>query len=249
MLDSLVLASRALFALAGFGAGIHLARTAIQEGGLPTHAWGSAIIFVGGLGLVGYAAAPLLQTTSPALAIAGLALSDGLERVALIGLGAFLWKVFGPASKARRLAAGTVAVVIVLDWIAVLRFQAWPETALPMPLAATTHLAFGVPLLWSTLESAMQMRRSRRQLVLGLTKPIVTHRFWLWTLGSAGLFLICLVTAIEQAIDSAAGRPLLAVVRIVLHAGTAAVVALAFFPPQAYLRFVERGARHPSATA
>jgi len=242
MTDLLLLSSRALFALVAFGAGIQLARTALREGGLPTHTWGSAIIFLGGMGLVGYAVGPLLIPLHAGLATATMAASDGLERVALLGLGVFLWKVFGPASAARRIALAVVALALLGDWVALIRFQSWPDTHLPMPLAATTHVVFALPLLWSALESGIQAAKSRRQLALGLAEPVVTNRYVLWMLGSAGLAAICLLSAVEQLLGGGLASSVLAGVRIALHTTTAGLVALGFFPPEAYVRHVSRAA-------
>ena len=59
MPEALLLASKALFAATGCGAGLRLAQTA-RRGRIPLHMWAAAMIFVGGLGLLGFGMGPAL---------------------------------------------------------------------------------------------------------------------------------------------------------------------------------------------
>ena len=82
----------------------------------------------------------------------------------------------------------------------------------------------------------------RRQVELGLSEPIIAHRFWLWAVGSGAqvvgfaLDLVCwyaIGTALSTTAIGLHVTSLMGLVGIV-------AIALAFFPPAAYVDFIQR---------
>jgi len=99
-------------------------------------------------------------------------------------------------------------------------------------------------LLWSSLESLRYHGRMRRRQRLGLADPVVTNRFLAWGVGAGTAFLGSTLGTAVQAVTgvSVTAIPGLSLV-ISMHGLVSAVAMwLAFQPPAAYLRLVERRA-------
>lgn len=240
MAETLLLASKALFAAAGCGAGVVLARTARRARGLPVHAWASAAIFVGGLGLIGFGVGPVLEGASARLAAGTMVASDGLQRAALAALALFLWRVFGAAEGPQWLRSAVLAAVLgalLADAVVTLRVQEWPRP-LPVGVSAVSQLVFAIPFLWAALETAVAWRAASRRLALGLADPFVVNRYGLWTAGCTAFVVVCALTSAAKLPAAAPLLPAIALVRAALYALVAGLVALAFYPPAAYRRRV-----------
>ena len=120
-------------------------------------------------------------------------------------------------------------------------------------------LVFG----WAFVESFRYYIMMRRRVALGLAEPVVTNRFLLWTLWTAGLTILPLVVTAVRAVqlahfgasDPASGLVFseeaawsLAVVRsTVMGVGPVIIAALwlSFFPPRSYVGWV-RARAHPA---
>lgn len=102
-----------------------------------------------------------------------------------------------------------------------------------------------LPLAWVTVEGLLEHVSSRRRIALGLCEPIVSHRFLLWSL--VGIFsLFSTVAMLPQYVEyeqeaqfSVAMDALVGTLEIL----TIALIALVFFTPRWYRRWVENGAR------
>lgn len=243
MAPAILLASKALFAAAGCGAGFVLARTAWRARGLPVHAWASAAIFVGGLGLIGFGAGPALEARSAELAARTMAVSDGLQRAALAALSLFLWRVFG--GRARSVRSVFVALVVgalAVDALVTHRVQAWPSP-LPPSIGVPSQLVFAVPFVWAALETGLAWRAARRRLALGLADPLVVNRFGLWAVGCSAFVAVHLCTTAAMLPAAAPFLPALQLALAGLYTVLAGIVVLALYPPAAYCRRVEAAAR------
>jgi hypothetical protein len=114
----------------------------------------------------------------------------------------------------------------------------WPE------LAATC-----LPSIWMAAEGLNEHRKARQRERLGLCDPFTRHRFLLW--GAAGSFwalleLVGLAQELQLALEgrsSALSDGLSALCEL----APIALVWLAFYPPAAYRRWVERGSLAPAA--
>jgi hypothetical protein len=238
MAETLLLASKALFAAVGCWLGLHLLQRARRpSGGLTLHGWASALICMGGLGLVGFAAGPSLAGHSAAAAHWLMLASDALERLSLLGLAVFVWHVFGGGGRARMVVLGAVLVAITAVWMLVIEVQRWPEPMLSLPLRLASQLSFAAPFVWSAAEAALVVGRRRHEL-----DPLDASRALLWAFGSALFASICLASALGLLLPPASALgPALSVLRALLYTLSAAVVLLGFTPPAGYVRWV-RGA-------
>jgi hypothetical protein len=246
MPEALLLASKALFAVTGCGAGIRLAQTA-RRGRVPRHMWAAAMIFVGGFGLVGFGMGPALAEHAGVAARGLMIAADALERLSLLGLAVFIWHVFARGSRSGAILLAAVLVAMTASWTYVLLVQRWPEPILDASVAVASQLAFAAPFVWSTWESALALLRERRELARGRGDAIACNRLLLWTLGSPAFAAICFATALAALLGASSPlAPALATLRAFLYAALSGIVALAFFPPASYLRWLARGAPVPA---
>jgi hypothetical protein len=243
MAETLLLAAKALFAAVGCCAGWQLAQLARRPEGAPLHAWASAMICVGAIGVAGFALGPLLAERSAPAARWMMIVSDALERLSLLGLAVFVWRI-GGAGAARMVLLGAVMVAMNASWTLALVVQQWPEPLLSQPVRVTSQLAFALPFVWSTGEALLAVRRER-----AAGDPVAANRFLLWMLGSASLASICFATVAVLLLPAGSPfAPALSGLRAALYALVSACVVLALFPPAGYLRWLS-GSRPLAARA
>ena len=171
---------------------------------------------------------------------------------------AFVWRTFRPASALGR--ALFVAVVLLLSANLALfgATGAFARQGTPVHVlqSASLALVFG----WAFVEASAYHARLRRRAALLLSDPVVTNRFWLWTLWSGGLTILPIVVSVVRLLAwlepgaSASGSALgtnpawtLAAVRttvILVLPVVAGALWLAFFPPQGYRDWIR--SRHPA---
>jgi len=242
MLEILMLASKALFAAAGCGAGVRLAQIARRDGGLPLHAGASALVFAGGFGLLGFAVGPAFAETSRAFASALMLASDALSRLVVMGLAVFVWRVFGGGRGLRSGLLAALVAALAANWIHAFALQRWPEPTPPL-LRLENQIVLATPFVWSAVEARIAHARSRKQLALGLTDALTTNRLLIWCVASACFACIGLAAA-AGAVTPAGSRlaAALLLLQALLFAATAGMVSLAFFPPQSYTRWLSEPA-------
>lgn len=132
-----------------------------------------------------------------------------------------------------------------------LLFTSWQAVILPSQHTYLTgftpwfHLhvaARGAAFAWGALSAGAHWIRLRRRLALGLADPFLCHRFALWTVGmaaSAGILAIALATNVLRGeLVFAVPAALLGVSALGLFGAIA--LLLAFLPPAAYVRWIER---------
>lgn len=122
-----------------------------------------------------------------------------------------------------------------------------------------------LPTGWACFESFRYWRAMRKREALGLAEPVITNRFGLWTLWTAGMTLLPLIALLLRsyaAVSLALGfvtvaeveafRPtLLAQVRLVflvIVPITVGALMLAFFPPRAYVARLRAGVENAPST-
>jgi hypothetical protein len=242
MPDALLLLSKAVFAAAGLGAGVRLAQIAHREGGIPLHAWGSAMVLVGGIGLVGFGLGPLFGERHPGFARGLMLVTDGVGRLVGMALCVFIWRVFGRGHALRTGVCAAILLALAVNWVRAWLAQSWPAPMPPLQ-RLENQIVLVLPFLWSALETRFEWDRARKQLALGLTDAMTAHRFALWSAACAGF----VATGWAAAAAAVAPKPsavldALTLVQGVLNLGLATIVCVAFFPPAAYVRWVERGA-------
>lgn len=243
-----VLAILSLVAFAGTGTlvGARLLMLARRTRRFPELAVGLGLLLICALGhpfcAVGRLPALFGTPLGDGLFVLGLALCTG----GILLLYGFTWRVFRPAEGWARAAVIAAAVLLLgLDAGVVLasgHAGTLPEILpLTRPYAVGIALCVGAAFLWSGLESWAHAGRLRRRLALGLADPVVLDRFRLWgTASLAGATLCATLAGCLAAGMMVLHEPL----PLAMTAGAGAVASacflLAFAPPAAYLRRVER---------
>jgi len=164
---------------------------------------------------------------------------DMLERLALMGLGVFMWKVFRPHSPWGVLTAIVLGLGLFASMGWKMACQSWLAYDTSLPSAWGTQVAFALPFAWSAAETGAEWSRSRRKLALGLVSPIAVERFKLWSLACIGFVGICML-AVAVPIAADAGQPMLADALAVMRAGlyyaVTTMIWLGLFTPDFYVR-------------
>jgi hypothetical protein len=107
----------------------------------------------------------------------------------------------------------------------------------------------------------------RRRTAIGLADPVVTNRFLLWSLWTAGISLVPLIALVARTgflviygdgaamedVASGLAQQVMGLIRtsfLVIVPVTVAALSLSFFPPAAYLTHIrERAARRAATTS
>jgi len=111
----------------------------------------------------------------------------------------------------------------------------------------------GVGMTWSAFECFHYSDQLMRRATLGLASPLMAHRFWLWAIGATAALVVCTLELLSWGLGEAgfSWRPTGLMVTAGLGVVSALAVALALFPPAAYVRFMapRLGAAHGSPRA
>jgi hypothetical protein len=237
---AMLLAGKLAFGAAGIVAGGHVLRIARRSGELGPHAVAALAIAAGSLGLVLFPLAPAMPGSAAPEVVAGA--GEILVRLAFALLAVFVWRVFRPGSRTAALAAAAYALLLLSTFAWDLRAQ--PSLAVydaTLPSAWAAQLSFAVVFAWSCAEAALEWRRARRRLALGLGDRLVAQRFGLWVVATAALAGVCLL---GNAVGFAQSHELpdlegtLTFVRGLLYLPAVVAVWLGMFQPRWYRRAV-----------
>jgi hypothetical protein len=242
-----------------FGVGVFLV-TCLAVGGkmlllgrrtqrVPEIALGLSLFLSGGLGgillFVGQSRAEELGDLALGVRAAGLlCLSAGA-----IALWCFTWRVFRPRT-------GWAAVVFALACAAVVSGFLGEAIAGDFATDRFANVWSWVGLcgrslayLWAGLESLRYYRLMRRRLQLGLADPLLVNRFLLWAIGALaawgiyGVVLVNILTGAADAVDAGVFHSIVpALITSALGCTSGAAMALAFFTPLVYRRWMRAGA-------
>lgn len=174
------------------------------------------------------------------------ALARLVESVGVSCLFLFTWLTFGAGRPATASFTGVWVVVLlatVAGSVAAVASAAPDETT----YAATRNWsslqigATGVCFGWTAIESLRHWRRMRRRLAIGLADPVLAHRFLLWSVyGISTLAIMATHAAYHlSGVPSILQPPAQLVTALGGLVGSASLY-LAFVPPGAYLRWLER---------
>jgi hypothetical protein len=158
----------------------------------------------------------------------------------------FTWRVFRPDS---RIAAGVViasSLALVIGWsgeVITSQFDFGAER-FEAPWFWIAYVPRVLCMGWATLEAAIEYRRARRRMRLGLSDPLVSNRFLLWGLAALSecLIYVLILAAIVRGTpaDFLTGTTALFVSALGMSA--AITILLAFLPPPAYRRWIVKRA-------
>jgi hypothetical protein len=160
----------------------------------------------------------------------------------------FTWKVYRPASVGARLAA--VALVGPLAALQAYALVRGSVTVLTEPLiASVSSVLYTTTMVWSAVEAILYWTRMRKRVKLGLADPMVTNRLLLWAIatGTAGVGIaIGAVARIGFGVGADGGASWV-LISYAAHGSVSAIAFwLAFKPPRAYARWIERGSAIPT---
>jgi hypothetical protein len=165
----------------------------------------------------------------------------------------FTWRVFRPGEA---WAAGLTAVaslafvaqaVGMTHALATAGADARPHDV-TAAWATFQHVMVGLCLAWTGLESLLFHRQMRRRLALGLADPVLTNRFLLWAVFGVTTTAVLVVNAVYHLAGiSTLNNPVCQLVTILGALVASGAMSLAFIPPAAYLRLIERRTRPAEA--
>jgi hypothetical protein len=196
---------------------------------------------------------PNMVGTSFGNVVFAVGLSVACGGIAL--LFAFTWRVFRPEAlwaRSGMLAASLAIAVLDLGLIDAASGGSTLSEVLPrtrpwaVGIVSMVVLAFA----WGGFESLRYFARLRRRQALGLADPVVTNRFLLWAIADWTAVVLCGSVASFLLAGRAVLIDPLALCTIALT-GTVMSVTwyLTFFPPAAYLRYVNQGVGERGGTS
>jgi len=237
-----------LGALAMIGAdtvvGVRLLLLAWRTRELPETTLGLAFLLLGAIGypLATAARRELLPTDAgnAALMAAGLL----AQNLACLAMYLNTAATFRAGARWARVLGGAAAAGLAASYAG----QAAATRFAPHATGVAYYLGLAIragAFAWSASEGLRYYTRARRRLRLGLADPVVTNRFLLFGLGTAGVFAAFVIFWIGQLTTAnvAESTWVLAATSVV---GIVSAVAtwLAFLPPAAYLRRIQARAPH-----
>lgn len=192
-------------------------------------------ISIGGALFAAFVASPALKATSAGPLMFGLMVAMLITHPLAMSIGT--WRIFRPS--ARWPLVPIVATVIAMTIYAVIAYMPTVDEVTRSHLYEATRLALYT---WTAYECFRYSGLLKRRVKLGLAEPIVAHRIKLW--GIAGLaqiptsalpFIQMLGGGDAKVLSSADTLYVASVLGVV---GTGSI-ALAFFPPAFYTRWIE----------
>lgn len=240
------------FVLASLIVGVRLMWLARRTRGLPELIMGVGLFFMGGVSypitMAAFHGESLPLVVRQAMVWGHMVFNTvGMTLIAV-----FTLRVFRPGETWAR---GLVALVAV-GYLVPLGLQgfgpgvtAFMESVGQGPWKLSQFAAVGAP-LWAGWESLRYHGMMRKRLALGLVEPELVDRFRLWCVA---MWCASFITGLSMLLE-ALGIPMMGSTLGALLVGPLGVVIastlwLAFFPPQAYLRRVRRGAEAATAAA
>lgn len=145
------------------------------------------------------------------------------------------WKIFRPTDRWPMVLSAVIAVLACV-WMSASLVSPEPST----PRSIGFLLLRLVGMTWAAWECFRYAAQLRRRVVLGLAEPMIAHRIQLWGVGAVAQ---CIAIGLDLGAFAAIGASLasmpagLHVISVLGLVGTAAI-ALAFFPPKAYVRMI-----------
>lgn len=254
-METFALLAVALVALVSMAVGARLLLVSRRTRGFPEFVLGFSLTAITGLGFPVVLLTELRQTIGPLLTFAADLIGSFAVAMGFAGFYVFTWRVFRPGSRWAAALAMLGSGVILLATAATVSLAIGIESSQEKfrvvrgwEILLFTSAASGF--LWSAAEAFRYHAMLRRRLALGLTGVVVTNRVLLWgltgVLAGVALGIITLLRLMDVNYMSAP----------VAHFSAAACgllgsvcLYLAFLPPPAYLRWLDRGVPSPDGAA
>ena len=236
----------AAFFVVALVVGVRVLLLARRTRELPELLMGIGVLGIGPVGFGLMVIAQQLQTASPTLHSATLALGVFAVTCGALAKFVFNWRVYHPDSPVARAIALSASggLLGTFVWTGVEGFEL-VATLSPHYLLRSA-LQIGC-LLWGAGEAFGYWLKMRRRVRIGLGDPVVANRFLMWAIGAFAAGFGSAVGTVAQMIS---GQSIVeggwVMVSSSMHGLVAAIaIALAFIPPAFYVRYIrDRGERH-----
>lgn len=238
------------FVLASLVLGARLMLLSIKTRGLPEFTLGAALFLMGGIGYPLMAVAQQATELDQGLRHALIAIQMMLSGVGMWGIAFFTRRVFRPTTGWALLSVVGIAGGYLCCALVQLSGPGLAGVlANEGPWFISTYLGIAT-MLWAATESFSYFRMLRKRMAIGLADAVTTDRFRLWSLAIYSSSAISVIAMLLQNVFGLAVNGTTVGHLVVGPLGLFAALALwlAFLPPDAYLRRVERrAAAHAAA--
>jgi hypothetical protein len=221
--------------------GVRLLLLARRTRMLPELCIGIGVLGIGPVGFGASVAAVQLEGSSPGLASALMAFGSVGVAAGVCCKLVFNWRVYHAE---RRALAGLIAFAVAA-FVVLFVVQALDGFPSVVPVNWTYYLRSSLmigALLWGSAEALRYWGMMRRRVRIGLADPVVSNRFLLWGIGAFAAGFGSLVGNVVQVVTGVPSTEIPWVLASSSAHGMVAAVAmwLAFVPPPAYTRLIER---------
>lgn len=243
----------AFVALVSTAVGVRLLFVSRRTQGFPEFVLGLSLAAITGIGFPIVLLTELRETIGPLLTFVADCIGSFTVALGFAGFYVFTWRVFRPGSRLAvaltMLGSGAALVATAATVLLAIGVESNEEKfniVRGWEILLFTSAAAGF--LWSAVEAFGYHAMLRRRLALGLADAIVTNRVLLWGLvgGSAGAALL-IMTVLRLLDVNYLSAPVALFTAAVCGSLASGFLYLAFMPPAAYLRWLDRGASSPDS--
>jgi hypothetical protein len=229
------------FFVVGLVVGVRLLWLGLRGARLPELCIGAGVLGIGPVGFGILVLAQRLADTHPTLQVVLFHLSLAAVATGVSCKLIFNWRVYHPESRWLGWVVAVAGALLALALAGSIASGRSYSYELDWSFFTRMPLQVGA-LLWGSAEALRYWGQMRRRVRLGLADPVVCNRFLLWGIGAGAAGVGSLIGVVAQI---AHGQPNQQIPWVLasssLHGLVAAVALwLAFVPPAAYTRWVER---------
>lgn len=249
-MESLAFLAVVVVAITSTGVGVRLLLVARRTRGFPEFALGSSLTAITGVGFPIVLLTELRETIGPLLTFAADFVGSFVAAMGFAGFYVFTWRVFRADSRwALGLtmlgSGGALVATAATVWLAIGVESSEEKFQIVRSWEVVLFASAALGFLWSAFEALRYHAMLRRRLALGLADRIVVNRVLLWgaTATAAGAALVIL-TLLPLANVNHLNAPVALFTAALCGFLASVFLYLAFLPPAAYLRWLERSSPH-----
>jgi hypothetical protein len=253
-METLAFLAVALVALASTVVGARLLLVFRRTRGFPELVLGLSLAAITGIGFPIVLLTELRQTIGPLLTFAADFIGSFVVAMGFAGFYVFTWRVFRPDSRwavaLTMLGAGAALVATAATvWLAIGIESSEEKFSVVRGWEILLFASAAAGFLWGAVEALRYHAMLRRRLALGLVDGIVINRVLLWGLTSASASAaLVILTLLRLADVNYMSAPVALFTAAVCGLLASLFLYLAFLPPAAYLRRIDRGVPSPDET-
>ena len=250
-METFALLAVGLVALVSTAVGVRLLLVSRRTRGFPEFVLGLSLTAITGVGFPIVLLTELRETIGPVLTFAADFVGSFAAALGFAGFYVFTRRVFRPDSRwaAALTALGSGAALVATAatvWLAIGVESSEEKFLIVRNWEVLLFSSAAAGFLWSAFEALRYHAALRRRLALGLADRIVVNRVLLWglTSASAGTALVIL-TLLPLANVNHLNAPVALFTAALCGFLASVFLYLAFLPPAAYLRWLERSSPSP----